>query len=50
MKYLVDAGIEKERLSAKGYGEDEPKVKGHGERVWWQNRRVEFVIKKRAGE
>jgi OmpA-OmpF porin, OOP family len=45
--FLVDEGVAGARLRAIGYGEDRPKVKGTGERVWRINRRVEFLIRER---
>jgi outer membrane protein OmpA-like peptidoglycan-associated protein len=46
--FLEDEGVAKSRLRAKGYGEDQPKVEGRGEEAWQANRRVEFLIVKRA--
>jgi outer membrane protein OmpA-like peptidoglycan-associated protein len=48
--YLVEHGVEKERLSARGYGEEKPIAKGHNEAAWSKNRRVEFIILKREGQ
>lgn len=42
--YLMDKGIEKERISAKGYGGSKPLVKNDGRKYHPENRRVEFVI------
>jgi outer membrane protein OmpA-like peptidoglycan-associated protein len=50
MNYLVDKGVEKERLRAKGYGERKPIDPGHNENAWSKNRRVEFIILKRANQ
>jgi outer membrane protein OmpA-like peptidoglycan-associated protein len=47
-KYITDKGIESGRLKAKGYGETRPVDKNHNEEAWSKNRRVEFVILKRA--
>jgi outer membrane protein OmpA-like peptidoglycan-associated protein len=47
-KYIIDKGIESGRLKAKGYGETRPVDKNHNEEAWSKNRRVEFVIQKRA--
>jgi len=44
VKYLVNKGVEQERLSAAGYGEECPVDKGHNEKAWEKNRRVEFKI------
>jgi outer membrane protein OmpA-like peptidoglycan-associated protein len=46
--HLIGLGIAAERLTAEGYGEREPKMKGHGEKAWRANRRVEFVIVERG--
>ncbi|MGQ0712675.1 MAG: OmpA family protein [Gemmatimonadaceae bacterium] len=42
--FLIEAGIEEERLTSEGRGEEVPAVEGSGEGVWQQNRRVEFVV------
>lgn len=44
MKYLVEHGIEPERLTAKGFGEDVPLVPNDTEENKEKNRRVEFII------
>jgi len=49
LKYLTDKGIDTARLRANGYGETKPIDSGHNERAWSKNRRVEFVIERRAG-
>jgi len=43
-KYLVDAGIDGERLQAKGYGEDTPIDTNATSEGKERNRRVEFKI------
>jgi outer membrane protein OmpA-like peptidoglycan-associated protein len=43
-RFLLELGIAPERLAVQGRGEKEPAVQGTGERVWQQNRRVEFLI------
>jgi outer membrane protein OmpA-like peptidoglycan-associated protein len=45
--FLIDEGVDGDRLEATGYGEDRPRLKGSGEKVWSQNRRVEFLIVRR---
>jgi outer membrane protein OmpA-like peptidoglycan-associated protein len=50
MRYLGEQGVEMHRLQAKGYGETRPVCTGHNEDCWSKNRRVEFVILKRADE
>jgi outer membrane protein OmpA-like peptidoglycan-associated protein len=47
-KYLIDHGVAAERLQSHGYGETKPVCNQHNEKCWSQNRRVEFVILKRA--
>jgi OOP family OmpA-OmpF porin len=42
--YLVEHGVEAERLQARGYGETKPVCRKHNQACWSQNRRVEFVI------
>jgi outer membrane protein OmpA-like peptidoglycan-associated protein len=44
MKYLVEHGVEPERLTAKGFGEDVPLVPNDTEENKEKNRRVEFII------
>jgi peptidoglycan-associated lipoprotein len=43
-RFLIEAGIEDERLTSDGRGEEMPAVEGSGEEVWRRNRRVEFVV------
>lgn len=43
-KFLVDLGIEKERIKTISYGEEMPLDKGHNEEAWAKNRRAHFVI------
>jgi OmpA-OmpF porin, OOP family len=49
LAYLVAKGIDKQRLTAQGYGKTQPVDRGHNEAAWAKNRRVAFVILKRAG-
>ena len=48
--YIVGKGVDKTRLTYKGYGPDKPLVKGTGDEVWEKNRRVEFTILKRSDQ
>src|SRR5688500_317188 len=43
-RFLVELGIEAQRLTAEGRGEEAPAYAVSGERVWQRNRRVEFMI------
>jgi peptidoglycan-associated lipoprotein len=43
-KFLVDLGIEKERIKTISYGEEMPLDKGHDEAAWAKNRRDHFVV------
>jgi outer membrane protein OmpA-like peptidoglycan-associated protein len=47
-QYLIDKGIDPKRLTAQGYGETQPIDRAHNERAWAKNRRVDFLILKRA--
>lgn len=42
--YLVDLGIDPDRMTVISYGEERPQVDGQNEAAWSQNRRDEFVI------
>ena len=46
--YLIQKGVEGDRLKAVGYGETKPIDKAHNREAWSKNRRVEFVILKRG--
>ena len=48
--WLVKAGVERERLLAKGFGMDQPLVPNVTPQNRAKNRRVEFVIVRRAGQ
>jgi outer membrane protein OmpA-like peptidoglycan-associated protein len=48
--YLAEHGIAAKRLSSHGYGLTKPLDTRHDEAAWAKNRRVEFVIKQRAGK
>jgi len=43
-KYLLDLGIEKERIKTISYGKEMPLDNGHDETAWVKNRRAHFVI------
>ena len=45
--YLVQAGVESERLMMISYGEEKPFAYGHDELSWRQNRRAHFVQRMR---
>jgi outer membrane protein OmpA-like peptidoglycan-associated protein len=47
---LVERGVEPSRLRNHGYGETKPVCTQHNEDCWSKNRRVEFIILKRADE
>ncbi|MGE0547670.1 MAG: OmpA family protein [Kofleriaceae bacterium] len=49
-KYLVDKGVEASRLTAQGYGETQPLDRRSNEAAWAKNRRVAFLIIKRASD
>lgn len=48
--YLIEHGIDADRLQSHGYGETRPVCKQHTEACWSKNRRVEFVILRRTDE
>jgi outer membrane protein OmpA-like peptidoglycan-associated protein len=50
MNALVERGVNPGTLRAKGYGETKPICTQHNEDCWSQNRRVEFIIMRRAEE
>jgi outer membrane protein OmpA-like peptidoglycan-associated protein len=47
--YMIEHGVEVERLTAHGYGETQPVCRQHGPACWSRNRRVEFVILRQEG-
>ena len=49
-KYLADKGIDPKRLTAQGYGETQPLDRRSNEAAWAKNRRVAFLILKRASD
>jgi len=42
--FLIDQGIQTDRLATMSYGEAQPEAMGHSEASWAQNRRAEFVV------
>ncbi len=44
MKYLVDLGVGKNRLSTVSYGKERPLDPGHNEDAWAKNRRDHFSV------
>jgi peptidoglycan-associated lipoprotein len=42
--YLVDLGIDPDRMTTISYGEERPAMEGQNEGAWSQNRRDEFVV------
>jgi peptidoglycan-associated lipoprotein len=49
-EYLQKGGVDASRLQSQGYGETQPLVNKNNEEAWAKNRRVEFLILKRANE
>lgn len=43
-KYLVELGVDRERLNSLSYGEEKPAKEGAGEEAWSKNRRAEFTL------
>lgn len=48
MKYLIDKGIDKNRMNGKGYGSDRPLVKTNSLESRKMNRRVEIIFNKKS--
>lgn len=48
LEFLVKAGVSAQRLESRGFGESRPIAEGSDEEAWAKNRRVEFVITRRA--
>ena len=42
--YLIDLGVEINKLETQSYGEEKPAVMGNDEAAWAKNRRANFVI------
>jgi len=49
-EYLTNGGIDGDRLQSQGYGETQPIDNRSNEEAWAKNRRVEFLILKRAAD
>jgi outer membrane protein OmpA-like peptidoglycan-associated protein len=49
-KYLTDKGVDEKRLESQGYGETQPIDRRSNEAAWAKNRRVAFLILKRASD
>ena len=49
-KYLADKGVDPKRLSSQGYGETQPLDRRSNDAAWAKNRRVAFLILKRASD
>lgn len=43
-RFLVDQGVDADRLYTVSYGEEQPVNPGHNEAAWAENRRVEFKL------
>lgn len=44
VKYLVNLGIERERIKTISYGKEKPLDPGHDEAAWVKNRRAHFIV------
>lgn len=44
VKYLVNLGVDGDRLATISWGEEKPLLFGHDELSWAQNRRADFVV------
>jgi len=47
-KYIADKGVDEKRLTSQGYGETQPLVREKNQAAYAKNRRVAFLILKRA--
>ena len=45
--FLIEKGVEAERLESIGYGEDKPLDKRNNAEAWEKNRRVDFFVVER---
>jgi OOP family OmpA-OmpF porin len=50
LKYMVGKSVDANRLTSQGYGETQPLDRAHNEKAWSKNRRVAFLIIKRASD
>ncbi len=48
--FLLKKGLQEERVSSEGFGSERPLVEGSGERTWFMNRRVEFIVTRNRQE
>ncbi len=48
--YLIQKGVEGNRMESEGFGESRPEVEGDGEAVWARNRRVDFFVVERTDD
>jgi len=48
-EHLVRLGVDARQTDTISYGEDRPKVPGHNEAAWKQNRRGEFILMNTGG-
>ena len=44
ISYIINLGLDAERLKMISYGEERPADPGHHEEAWAKNRRVEFIL------
>jgi outer membrane protein OmpA-like peptidoglycan-associated protein len=44
VEFLVGAGVDRDQLVARGYGETRPILRERSERAWTKNRRVQFIV------
>lgn len=50
LEFLISRGVNRERLSAHGFGKSKPLVEKNSEYAWSMNRRVEFEITRQKAE
>ncbi|MDA8125260.1 MAG: peptidoglycan-associated lipoprotein Pal [Deltaproteobacteria bacterium] len=43
-KFLIDLGVQKDRIKTISYGKEMPLEKGHDDAAWAKNRRAHFVV------